>query len=283
MKPRRDSAPGEPARQRPLDHGAGLVLDVDVEVEMGIGPFDLGERAGQPEAACCRRIPPQTSGARAPARLRSTPRRPRGSRVWLSWMNSPEMRILCHLALRFLYLRDVIMLARRSVRLAAGSIFCVSLLALAGLRAASETLPPQLTDQEFWKLERRVFRAGRHLPIRQPAVERGLAPARHSRTCCQHHQDAERLHGRRARAELHLHRRAQAEDGVHRRHPPRQPRSAVDVQGAVRAVGRPRRVRLAAVLEEAARRPRPQRHRRSTSSTAYQRRRDERRRCTRRT
>src|SRR5882672_1862823 len=62
------------------------------------------------------------------------------------------MRILCHLTLRFLYLREVIMLSRRSVRLAAGSILCVSLLALAGLRAASETLPPQLTDQEFWKL-----------------------------------------------------------------------------------------------------------------------------------
>ena len=44
------------------------------------------------------------------------------------------------------------MLSRRSVRLAAGSILCVSLLALAGLRAASETLPSQLTDQEFWKL-----------------------------------------------------------------------------------------------------------------------------------
>jgi hypothetical protein len=44
------------------------------------------------------------------------------------------------------------MLTRRSVRLAAGSILCVSLLALAGLRAASETLPSQLTDQEFWKL-----------------------------------------------------------------------------------------------------------------------------------
>ncbi len=44
------------------------------------------------------------------------------------------------------------MLTRRFFRLAAGAILCVSLLALAGLRAATETLPSQLTDQEFWKL-----------------------------------------------------------------------------------------------------------------------------------
>ena len=44
------------------------------------------------------------------------------------------------------------MLTRRSSRLAAASILCVSVLALAGLRAATETLPSQLTDQDFWKL-----------------------------------------------------------------------------------------------------------------------------------
>lgn len=43
------------------------------------------------------------------------------------------------------------MLKRRSLLLAAGSILGASVLALAGLRAA-ETLPLQLTDQEFWKL-----------------------------------------------------------------------------------------------------------------------------------
>ncbi len=43
------------------------------------------------------------------------------------------------------------MLKRRSLLVAAGSILCASVLALAGLRAA-ETLPSQLTDQEFWKL-----------------------------------------------------------------------------------------------------------------------------------
>ena len=40
--------------------------------------------------------------------------------------------------------------------------------------------------------------------------------------------------------------------GVHRGHPPRKLRSAPDVQGALRALGRSRRVRLAAVLPAAA-------------------------------
>src|SRR6195256_7674 len=44
------------------------------------------------------------------------------------------------------------MLNRRSLRLAAASILGLSLLALVGVRAATETLPSQLTDQEFWKL-----------------------------------------------------------------------------------------------------------------------------------
>ena len=44
------------------------------------------------------------------------------------------------------------MLTRRPVWLAAISVLCVSVLALSGLRAATDTLPSQLTDQEFWKL-----------------------------------------------------------------------------------------------------------------------------------
>jgi hypothetical protein len=48
--------------------------------------------------------------------------------------------------------RDVTMLTRRSLRFAVVSLLAVSLLALAGLRAATDTLPSQLTDQEFWKL-----------------------------------------------------------------------------------------------------------------------------------
>jgi hypothetical protein len=44
------------------------------------------------------------------------------------------------------------MLTRRSLRLAAISVLSVGMLALAGLRAATETLPLQLSDQEFWKL-----------------------------------------------------------------------------------------------------------------------------------
>ena len=44
------------------------------------------------------------------------------------------------------------MLTRRPVWLAGISVFCVSLLALSGVGAAADTLPSQLTDQEFWKL-----------------------------------------------------------------------------------------------------------------------------------
>jgi hypothetical protein len=43
------------------------------------------------------------------------------------------------------------MTTRRRFVVLAGAIFCVSMLALSGLRAA-DTLPSQLTDQEFWKL-----------------------------------------------------------------------------------------------------------------------------------
>ena len=88
----------------------------------------------------------------------------------------------------------------------------------------------------------RLLGAGRVLPVRQPAVERDLDAAGDSGAAVEH-QDAERLHGRRPRAELHLHHVAQAEDGLHRRRPARQPRSAADVQGRVRAVGGSRRLR----------------------------------------
>ena len=96
-----------------------------------------------------------------------------------------------------------------------------------------------------------VVRAGRVLSLRQPALERARIPVRHARACPDD-QAGPRLHGSGSRAELHLHRRHRAGDGVHRRHPPRQSRSASDVQSAVRAVGGSRRVRVAAVLEEAA-------------------------------
>lgn len=41
---------------------------------------------------------------------------------------------------------------RRALRLAAGLVLALSLLGLSGLRGAADSLPLQLTDQEFWKL-----------------------------------------------------------------------------------------------------------------------------------
>ena len=97
---------------------------------------------------------------------------------------------------------------------------------------------------------RRHLRAERDLPFRQPAVERGPFPVRHP-GAGRSGQAGRRVHGRRARAEFHLHRRHQTRDRVHRRHPERESRSAPDVQGAVRAVRGPGRFRLAALLAQA--------------------------------
>ena len=98
---------------------------------------------------------------------------------------------------------------------------------------------------------RRSVRAGRNVPFREPAVERSALPVRHPGSR-RRHQARWRLHGRRSRAELHLHRGRQARHRVHRRHQARQSRSAPDVQGAVRAVGGSRRFRVAAVFPQAA-------------------------------
>ena len=80
--------------------------------------------------------------------------------------------------------------------------------------------------------------AERLLPFRQPPVERSLAPGGHPGPAAHRHAGA-RVPGRRTRAELHLHRGAQARDGVHRRRPTREPRSAPALQGALRALRRP--------------------------------------------
>ena len=118
---------------------------------------------------------------------------------------------------------------------------------------AGSHLPSRLADQEFWSLADRPVRGRGHVPVGQPAVERAVAPARHPRPGRDGRESGtrSRLHRRRPRAELHLHRRAQAVDGVHRGHPAREPRPAPDVQGALRAVGRSRRVRLAPLLPAA--------------------------------
>ena len=82
-------------------------------------------------------------------------------------------------------------------------------------------------------------RAERQLPVRQPAVERAAVSARHPELT-RVAQAGTRVSRRRPGTELHLHRRAQAVDRVHRRHPPRQSGSPSPLQGALRAVGGPR-------------------------------------------
>ena len=128
-------------------------------------------------------------------------------------------------------------------------------------------------------LSRRPFRSAQRIRRRRwPTTSTGAsspnfpsAPARFSPiTCCRTSAGSStssrtssrrpqspaqsRLRRRRPRTELHLHCRAEAVDGVHRGHPARQLRPALDVQGALRALGRSRRVRLAPLLPAAARR-----------------------------
>ena len=89
--------------------------------------------------------------------------------------------------------------------------------------AAPAQASPRLTDQELWKLatdysepdgtfhsENLVSNEARFQTI-LPALDKRRGPG-------------PRVRRRRLRAELHLHRRDQTVDGVHRRYPARQPR-----------------------------------------------------------
>ena len=93
---------------------------------------------------------------------------------------------------------------------------------------------------------RRLLGTGRLLSIRQPDLQRDGVSARHPGAA----EDPQpgRLRRRRPGPEFHLHRRAQAPDGVHHRHPPAEHAAAPDVQGAGGAVGRPRGLSLSRCL-----------------------------------
>ena len=125
------------------------------------------------------------------------------------------------------------------------------LLLVAGVRAAADTLPSQAGGRGVLGHRAGILRATRLVPIRQPAVERTRVAAiipDLTRTV----QARRRLPRGRSRAELHLHGRAAAADGVHLRHQARQHGAPPDVQGVVRIVRGPRRVRVAPVLPKAA-------------------------------
>ena len=99
----------------------------------------------------------------------------------------------------------------------------------AGSRTAVRARPPAAANccraadrPGVLAADRRVLRAGRVLPVRQPRLERGHVSVRDSARC-RRRQARRRLSRRRPGSELHLHRRARAADRVHPRHPPRQP------------------------------------------------------------
>src|SRR5450631_4321534 len=50
------------------------------------------------------------------------------------------------------FVRMRVMTTRRPLLYIAGSLFALALLVLTGIRVAADSLPSQLSDQEFWKL-----------------------------------------------------------------------------------------------------------------------------------
>ena len=119
-------------------------------------------------------------------------------------------------------------------------------------RRPPSPLPARLTDAEFWRLSADLSEPNGYFPLRESRLERAHVPVRDPGA------DADgaarrRVPRRRARSELHLHRRRPGRAmafivDIRRGNL----LAAPDVQGALRAVGRSRGVRLAAVLEAAA-------------------------------
>ena len=96
-------------------------------------------------------------------------------------------------------------------------------------------------DTSFAGTVARLSEAAGLLRFRQPHLERDVVPARGQPPAC-HRRHGRRVHRRRPRPELLVHRGHQARGRVHDRHPARQPAHAPDVQGAVPAIEQPARV-----------------------------------------
>ena len=207
-----------------------------LHIEGGVDFTRIGRLVGR-RAVCRARIARGAGGL-------SRPSCPRG----VQGVHRPAPEPALADRLRSLRNEVVSMTSRRRFLVLAGLLFVVGLTAAAAVAAGASRRPGILAPRHG------VVRTGRRLPLRQPAVQRAGVPVRRSRACADD-EARPRVHGRRPRTELHLHRRHEAGDGVHRRRPARQSRSASDVQGALRAVGGSGGVRVAPVFEEAAGRP----------------------------
>ena len=149
-------------------------------------------------------------------------------------------------------------MTRRSLLLVV-AILSLSLTGLApnAVRAVAPALPDKLADRDYWNLVTELsepdgeFRSD-NLLSNEIFLQYVIPELVRS------DEEQSRLPRRRSRAELHLHRRPQAEDGVHRRHPARQSPVAPDVQGALRVVLRQGRLHLQVVFEKAPRGARTQ-------------------------
>ena len=107
-----------------------------------------------------------------------------------------------------------------------------------GLRAAVPPAPcrERLSDEDFWRLSVELSEP----PGASMHSDNLVSNERSSRTPCALRAPRRRVHRRRPRAELQLHREARAGDGVRDRHPAGVPRPASALQGALRSVGRSR-------------------------------------------
>ena len=122
------------------------------------------------------------------------------------------------------------------------------LVAPAGVRGQPVGIRLTVRSSGSW---RPASQTGWHIPLREPGLERGglpidPSPARSGRRL------GSRVRRSRFRAELQLHRHRTALARLHCRCPTREFRPAPLVQSTVRAVRRPCRFRVAAVLAETA-------------------------------
>ena len=114
---------------------------------------------------------------------------------------------------------------------------------------SAEKLPQRLSNQEFWKLATEfsepdgTFHSENLVSNEFRFQVRPAEPGPHG-------EAGTGVPRCRLRAELHLYGRAPSGHRLHHRHPPGQSGPPPDVQGPVRTVDRPGRLRLASVLEE---------------------------------
>ena len=118
--------------------------------------------------------------------------------------------------------------------------------------APANALPTRLNDKEFWALETDISEPGGYFQIRDNFTSNEMEVGQLFTMLRDAQRARRRVHGRRPRAELHVHRGDSSAHGVHRRHSAAGRGAAPDVQGDLRDGEGSRGFHLAAF-----RKPRP--------------------------